>query len=98
MPNITEARYTNEAAARKYLERMRWPDGPVCPHCGSIDRAHKLKGKGARPGLWFCSECRKQFTVTVGTLYERSKIPLHKWLLATHFLCSSKKEIGRAHG
>lgn len=91
MPSITEARYTNEAAARKYLERMRWPDGPVCPHCGSIDRAHKIKNKAARPGLWFCAECRKQFTVTVGTLYERSKIPLHKWLLATHFLCSSKK-------
>jgi len=91
MSDITAPRFKNENAARKHLEKVRWPDGPVCPHCGSVDEAHRIKGKSARPGLWFCGECRRQFTVTVGTLFERSKVPLHKWLLAVHLLCSSKK-------
>ena len=91
MFDITAARFNSEPAARKHLEKVRWPDGPFCPHCGCLDRAHRIKGKSARPGLWFCGECRKQFTVTVGTLFERSKVPLHKWLLATHLICASKK-------
>lgn len=93
MQNITAARYRNEAAARRHLERIRWPDGPICPHCGSINNASRIKGKGARPGLWFCGDCRKQFTVTVGTLFERSHVPLHKWLLANHLMNASKKGI-----
>ena len=93
MSDITAPRFKSEAAARKHLESVRWPDGPICPHCGSVDNAHRIKGKTARPGLWFCAECRKQFTVTVGTLFERSKVPLHKWLLAVHLLCASKKGI-----
>lgn len=84
-------RFTNEEAARKHLERLQWPDGPICPHCGVIDRASAIKG--GRNGLWFCSACRMQFTVTVGTIFERSKIPLHTWLYANHLLCSSKKGI-----
>jgi transposase-like protein len=97
--NFNEARFNDEAAAREHLEKLRWPDGPVCPHCGSSARVCRItsqsgeKGKGARPGLLFCGDCRKQFTVTVGTVFEDSKIPLHKWVLATHLLCSSKKGI-----
>ena len=90
MLDLTEKRYNSEKAARKYLERVRWPDGAICPHCGE-KRASRLKGKSARPGLWFCGACRKQFTVTVGTVFERSKIPLHKWVLANHLICASKK-------
>lgn len=85
------ARFTDETAARKHLERLQWPHGPVCPHCEAIDRASSIKG--GRPGLWFCNVCRKQFSVTVGTVFERSKVPLHSWLYATHLLCSSKKGI-----
>jgi transposase-like protein len=93
MFDITAARFTDKDAAREHLESVRWPDGPVCPHCGVIDNAHRITGKSARPGLWFCAECRQQFTVTVGTLFERSKVPLNKWLLAVHLMSSSKKGI-----
>ncbi len=94
-----EKRFHNEDAARQFLEAIIWPNGPVCPHCGAsaricrIEAQSKEKGKGARPGLRACGDCRKQFTVTVGTVFERSKVPLHKWLLATHLICSSKKGI-----
>ena len=91
MTNLTAKRFTDEAAARKHLESVRWPDGPICPHCGVINNAHRIEGKSARPGLWFCADCRKQFTVTVGTLFEDSKVPLNKWLLAVHFMSASKK-------
>src|SRR5207247_1866709 len=73
-----------------YLESVRWPNGPVCPHCGESERkAYALKSKTRR--LWKCAACRKQFTVTVGTIFESSHIPLHKWLWAFYLLCSSKK-------
>lgn len=85
------ARFTDEEAARKHLERLQWPDGPICPHCGTMDRASAIKG--GRKGLWFCNACREQFTVTVGTVFERSKIPLNTWLYCNHLLCSSKKGI-----
>ena len=91
MQDIIAKRFHDEKAARKHLEAIRWPDGPYCPHCGCLDNAHRIKGKSARPGLWFCGDCRKQFTVTVGTLFERSKVPLHKWLLAVHLMSASKK-------
>src|SRR5690242_18266248 len=90
---LAEARFHDEVEARKYLESLRWPDGVVCAHCGSDARISPLNGKSHRPGLYFCGECRKQFSVTVGTVFERSKVPLHKWVLATHLLCSSKKGI-----
>lgn len=79
--------------AREYLESIRWPNGPVCPHCGCDDDWTKLEGAKHRPGLYQCNACRQQFTVTVGTLFERSKVPLNKWLLAAYLLCSSKKGI-----
>jgi transposase-like protein len=85
------ARFTDENAARTHLEALQWPDGPICPHCGTVDEASRIQG--GRPGLWFCNACRKQFSVTVGTVFERSHIPLHTWLYANHLLCSSKKGI-----
>jgi transposase-like protein len=90
-----EDRYQNEDAARDYLEAQRWPNGPVCPHCGNCDpkRVKALQGKAHRRGLYQCKECDQQFTVTVGTVFERSKIPLHKWLFCTHLINSSKKGI-----
>jgi transposase-like protein len=91
MSDLTNPIFQDETAARTFLEAQRWPDGPVCPHCGSVENIRKLKGKSHRPGLYQCNSCREHFTVTVGTVYERSHIPLHKWLLATHLLCSSKK-------
>jgi transposase-like protein len=76
--------------AASYLESIRWPDGPVCPHCGVQDPKHYLLKSETRK-LWKCRACRKQFTVTVGTIFEGSHIPLQKWLLAFYLLCSSKK-------
>jgi len=84
--------FDNETAAREYLEATRWPDGPVCPCCGLTDKVSALPPKGSMGEGWYhCNQCREKFTVRVGTLYERSHVPLHKWLLATHLLCSSKK-------
>jgi transposase-like protein len=77
--------------AREWLESELWPDGPVCPHCGVLNENTKVSGKTGRPGLYMCNACRSQFTVTVGTLMERSKIPLNKWLFATYLLMASKK-------
>ena len=91
--NTTDPIYTDAEKAREYLEGVRWPDGPICSHCGVIGNATQLKGKAHRPGLYQCKDCEKQFSVTVGTLYERSHIALNKWLLATRLLCSSKKGI-----
>lgn len=91
MFDFKDPKFTNPEAAREYLEGIRWPNGPVCPHCGDMERVMLLKGKATRPGLYKCGECRKQFTVTVGTVFERSKISIEKWVLATHRLCSSKK-------
>jgi transposase-like protein len=90
---FTEPRFNDDDAAREHLESLRWPHGAVCPHCGGADRQSKLEGTSHRPGLYFCGHCRQQYTVTVGTVFERSKVPLHKWVLATHLICSSKKGI-----
>ena len=89
--DITDPIFTDENAAREHLEAQRWPDGPSCPHCGEAEQITKLEGKKHRPGVYQCNCCRQQFTVTVGTVFERSKIPLHKWLLATYLLSASKK-------
>ena len=89
----TEARFNDEDAARQHLESMRWPNGPVCPHCGGTERNSRLNGASHRPGLLFCGDCRMQFSVTVGTVFERSKVALHKWVYATHLMCASKKGI-----
>jgi transposase-like protein len=87
----TEARFHDADAARTHLESIRWPSGPICPHCGGTERNVLLHGKSHRSGMYFCGDCRDPFTVTVGTVFERSKIPLHKWLLAMQLMCSSKK-------
>jgi transposase-like protein len=103
LSKLTKESFHNEAAAFAYLEATLWPDGPVCPHCGTIGRATKLQTNGgakdgkrqARIGLWKCNEkeCRKQFTVKVGTVFEHGRIPLHKMLQAVYLLCCSKKGI-----
>jgi transposase-like protein len=103
MTKLTDPIFTDEAVAREYLEAQRWPDGPECPHCGTVDDATQLHGKAHRPGVYQCNSCREQFTITVGTVFERSKVPLHKWLLASFLLCSSKKgmsahQLGRTLG
>lgn len=91
--NISAPMFHNDDAARAHLESIRWPEGPICPHCGNSDGAsiRLLKGKSHRPGLFQCNACREHFTVTVGTVMERSKIPLHKWVLAFHLMNASKK-------
>lgn len=88
---LNEPRFKDDEAARQHLESIRWPHGAVCPHCGGTSRNSKLQGESHRAGLYFCGDCRTQFSVTVGTVFERSKVPLHKWVLATHLLCASKK-------
>lgn len=90
--------FGDKEAAREFIEAVRWPDGPICPHCGTIDEAYKLEArpdseKPVRPGVYKCAACRKQFTVTVGTIFESSRLGLNKWLYALHLMCSSKKGI-----
>jgi transposase-like protein len=99
MSNLSKIPFHSEPAAFEYLEKTLWPEGPVCPHCGTVGTATKLqaaKGEGkrqARLGLWKCNEkpCRKQFTVKVGTVFEHGRIPLNKMLQAVYLLCCSKK-------
>ncbi|MBV8764120.1 MAG: transposase, partial [Hyphomicrobiales bacterium] len=81
--------FTNDDEARKMLERILWPNGPVCPHCGVVNHAYPTK----RDGVYRCAEtkCRKDFSVTMKTVMERSHIPLHKWLQGFHLMISSKK-------
>jgi len=94
MSELNKPQFQDEPTARKWLESIRWPNGPVCPHCGSVSEDHyKLEGKAHRDGLYKCKDCREQFTVTVGTVFERSKVKLHHWVQAMHLMCSSKKGI-----
>ena len=83
--------FTDENKAREAFEAVMWPNGPVCPHCGCTSRIGKVEGESHRPGLYYCGDCKKQFTATVGTIFERSKVPLTKWWLASHLLSASKK-------
>ncbi len=91
MAELQKIIYHDDNAAREHLEKLRWPDGPVCPHCGSVGNAAKLNGESTRAGVHKCRDCRKPFSVTVGTLFHRSHIPLSKWLMAFHLMSSSKK-------
>jgi transposase-like protein len=91
--DLANPAFTDEEEARKVIEASRWPDGVFCPHCGVVGKVSKLGGQSMGPGWYHCNACRDKFTVKTGTLYERSHIPLHKWLLATHLLTSSKKGI-----
>lgn len=89
-------RYSTEEAARAYFESMRWPNGPVCPHCGSAEKHYARTPNaeaGVRPGLYKCGECSDTFTVTVGTVMEDTKIPLNKWLVAFYMMCASKTQV-----
>jgi transposase-like protein len=93
MCDLTNPIFADADKAREHLERLYWPNGPVCRHCGNADPARitALTGKSTRPGVRWCNECGKPFTVTVGTVMEDSKIPLNKWVLAFHLMCASKK-------
>ncbi len=90
---LSEPQFHNEEAAFAYVEALLWPNGPVCPHCGNAKRVYALKGKTTRQGLRKCAECRKPFTVRIGTVFEDSHCPLRYWLQAIYLLSSSKKGI-----
>lgn len=88
--------FNSEDTAREFIEKLRWPEGAICPHCGVVGESYRLKAKPeskhpVRPGVWKCGPCRKQFTVRVGSIFEDSHIPLATWLKAIHLLCASKK-------
>lgn len=99
MTALNAPHFHDDTKAREYLEAIRWPNGPVCPHCGVEGGHYALTAKNpdsktaGRPGLYKCKDCRKQFSVTVGTVFERSRVPLSKWLMAAYLMCSSKKGI-----
>ena len=90
---LTDPIYNDADKAREHLEALHWPDGPVCPRCGETTRVKRLAGKSTRPGVVMCNPCRRPFTVTVGTVFEDSKIPLNKWLLGFRLMASSKKGV-----
>jgi len=91
--NLLKAGKMTEKQARKYLEKTLWPNGPVCPHCGNGEKSYLLKGKSTRPGVYNCATCRKQFTVTIGTVMEDTHLPLRTWLMGFSLMCSAKKGI-----
>lgn len=91
--NLTDPIFHDEDAARAYFEGIRWPNGPVCPHCGVVNEATRLEGEKHRAGLLKCRACEQQFSVTIGSVMESSHIPLHKWALAFRLMAGSKKGI-----
>src|SRR6266481_5412391 len=93
--NLQNPIFQDEAKAREALEAVRWPNGPYCPHCGATDRIAKVEGEkqSHRPGLHYCNQCKGQFTVTVGTVFERSKVPLTKWWMAAHMMNAGKNGV-----
>ena len=91
MSALNAPHFQDPEKAREFLEAIQWPNGPVCPHCAVIGEHYALNGASHRKGLWKCKDCHGHFTVTVGTVFESSKIKLNVWLQAVHLLCSSKK-------
>ena len=91
--DLTNPIFNNEDTARKHFEAIRWPNGPVCPHCGVMNEATELKGEAHRPGLYKCRACEQQFSVLIGSVMESSHLPLTKWALAFHLMASSKKGV-----
>lgn len=91
--DLTNSIFTDPDAARKHFETIRWPNGPYCPFCGQFSTVKALGGKSMGAGWFHCKDCRRKFTAAVGTIYERSHIPMTKWLLATHLMCAGKKRI-----
>lgn len=92
-PILSDPRFHNEEAAYDFVESLIWPEGPVCPHCGSKNHIGKMNGKSTRIGTYKCYACRKPFTVKVGTIFEDSHVPLRLWLQAIYLMCASKKGI-----
>src|SRR6201988_1488686 len=90
---LNDRHFHDEKAAYDFVESRLWPNGPVCPHCGGVDRISKMQGKSTRIGTYKCYQCRKPFTVKVGTVFEASHIPMRHWLQAMILMCSSKKGI-----
>ncbi|HZK88588.1 MAG TPA: IS1595 family transposase [Stellaceae bacterium] len=88
---LSDPVYHDEEAARLYLQEVRWPEGVFCPKCGTLDGIKPLGGNSMGPGWFYCAACQDKFTVRVGAIFERSHIPLHKWLLAFRLMASSKK-------
>ncbi len=88
---LSKPYFHDEQKAYAFLESVIWANGRACPHCGVLDKSGPLKGATTRIGLYKCYACRKTFTVTVGTVFERSKVPLNRWLQAAYLLCASKK-------
>lgn len=96
MSVLSQPQFHDEAAAFAFVEAELWPNGPICPHCGSFERISAIKPnpeKRIRIGLKFCGQCRKQFTVRMGTVFEESKLPMTKWLQAIYLMCASKKGV-----
>lgn len=91
--NLSAPHFHNEAAAFDYVEARVWPEGPNCPHCGGVERISKMQGKSTRQGLYKCYQCRKPFTVRIGTIFESSHVALHIWLQAMYLIAGSKKGI-----
>src|SRR5665213_2965794 len=92
------AKFSTEEAAREYFEKLRWPHGPVCPHCGNVDQGRIYKvtpnpKKKIRAGLYKCAECLQGFTAKMGTVCEDSHIPLNKWLIGFYMMCASKTQV-----
>ena len=90
---LTDPIYSDENKAREHLEALHWPNGPMCPRCGTLGRSTLLQGKSTRPGVYKCKDCRKPFSVTVGTLMERSHIKINVWLAGMHLMTASKKSM-----
>src|SRR5215210_4567940 len=90
---LSAPHFHNEAAAFAFVEARVWPEGPVCPHCGGVERISKMQGKSTRQGLYKCYQCRKPFTVRIGTIFESSHVALHIWLQAMYLIAGSKKGI-----
>ncbi|HWA62569.1 MAG TPA: IS1595 family transposase [Caulobacteraceae bacterium] len=91
--SLSDPIFHDDEAARKHLEALRWPNGPYCPRCGEAEAITRLQGKSTAPGLCICKSCRTKFSVTMGTVFERSHIPLSKWMLGFRLMASSKKGI-----
>ena len=94
---LSAPHFRDEEAAYAYVEARLWPEGAVCPHCGGMEKVGKLKGKTTRPGLWKCYQCRKPFTVKIGTIFEDSKVSMRLWLQAMYLIAGSKKGISSNH-
>lgn len=96
MCDLTAPEFQDEDIARQHIEANRWPNGAVCPHCGGTERNYPIKAnekKKIRKGLYKCNDCKSHFTVTISTVFEGSRVPLNKWLMAIHLMCASKKGI-----